>query len=48
MMQDTTKAKFHLSNGLCFKINYILIEDLFPVVWSNKGSNLHCQIQEIG
>jgi tetratricopeptide (TPR) repeat protein len=38
MMQDTTKAKFHLSNGLRLKFdNYILIEDLYPVVWSNKA-----------
>jgi tetratricopeptide (TPR) repeat protein len=38
MMQDTTKAKFHLSNGLRLKFeNYILIEDLFPVVWTNKA-----------
>ena len=37
MIQDTTKAKFHLSNGLRLKFdNYILIEDLFPVVWTKK------------
>jgi len=37
MLQDTTKAKFHLSNGLRLKTdNYILIEDLFPVVWAKK------------
>jgi tetratricopeptide (TPR) repeat protein len=37
MLQDTTKAKFHLSNGLRLNFeNYILIEDLFPVVWSKK------------
>ncbi|WP_316635326.1 tetratricopeptide repeat protein [uncultured Flavobacterium sp.] len=37
MIQDTTKAKFHLSNGLRLNFdNYILIEDLFPVVWSKK------------
>lgn len=38
MIQDTTKAKFHLSNGLRLNFdNYILIEDLFPVVWSKKA-----------
>ncbi|OCB78682.1 tetratricopeptide repeat protein [Flavobacterium crassostreae] len=37
MIQDNTKAKFHLSNALRLKFdNYILIEDLFPVVWSKK------------
>lgn len=37
MIQDNTKAKFHLSNGLRLKFdNYILIEDLFPVVWTKK------------
>ncbi|KAF2338728.1 tetratricopeptide repeat protein [Flavobacterium ginsenosidimutans] len=37
MIQDTTKAKFHLSNGLRLNFeNYILIEDLFPVVWAKK------------
>ena len=37
MLQDNTKAKFHLSNGLRLKTeNYILIEDLFPVVWAKK------------
>jgi tetratricopeptide (TPR) repeat protein len=37
MLQDTTKAKFHLSNGLRLNFeNYVLIEDLFPVVWSKK------------
>jgi tetratricopeptide (TPR) repeat protein len=36
MMQDTTKAKFHLSNGLRLKFDN-LIEDLYPVVWSNKA-----------
>ncbi|MFB9079953.1 tetratricopeptide repeat protein [Flavobacterium procerum] len=37
MIQDTTKAKFHLSNGLRLNFdNYILIEDLFPVVWTKK------------
>jgi tetratricopeptide (TPR) repeat protein len=38
MIQDSTKAKFHLSNGLRLNFdNYILIEDLFPVVWSKKA-----------
>ncbi|MNQ00355.1 tetratricopeptide repeat protein [compost metagenome] len=37
MIQDSTKAKFHLSNGLRLNFdNYILIEDLFPVVWAKK------------
>ncbi|CAM3509668.1 tetratricopeptide repeat protein [Flavobacterium chungbukense] len=37
MIQDNTKAKFHLSNGLRLNFdNYILIEDLFPVVWAKK------------
>ncbi|MCG9792380.1 tetratricopeptide repeat protein [Flavobacterium algicola] len=37
MTQDTTKAKFHLSNGLRLNFdNYILIEDMFPVVWAKK------------
>ncbi len=37
MKQDTIKAKFHLSNGLRLNFdNYILLEDLFPVVWSQK------------
>ncbi|WGK93928.1 MULTISPECIES: tetratricopeptide repeat protein [Flavobacterium] len=37
MIQDTTKAKFHLSNGLRLNSdNYILIEDLFPMVWEEK------------
>ncbi len=37
MIQDNTKAKFHLSNALRLNFdNYILIEDLFPVVWSKK------------
>jgi hypothetical protein len=48
MMQDTTKAKFHLSNGLRLKFdNYILIEDLYPVVWSNKAVQTYiAKIQE--
>ena len=38
MAQETTKAKFHLSNGLRLNFdNYILLEDLFPVVWTNKA-----------
>jgi tetratricopeptide (TPR) repeat protein len=37
MLQDNTKAKFHLSNALRLNFdNYILLEDLFPVVWSRK------------
>ena len=37
MIQETTKGKFHLSNALRLNFdNYILIEDLFPVVWSRK------------
>lgn len=37
MIQENTKAKFHLSNGLRLKFdNYVLIEDLFPVVWTKK------------
>ena len=37
MLSDTTKAKFHLSNALRLNFdNYILIEDLFPVVWAKK------------
>jgi hypothetical protein len=28
MMQDTTKAKFHLSNGLRLKFDNYIIEDL--------------------
>jgi tetratricopeptide (TPR) repeat protein len=38
MAQETTKAKFHLSNGLRLNFdNYILLEDLFPVVWTSKA-----------
>jgi hypothetical protein len=38
LFYDAYKAKFHLSNGLRLKFdNYILIEDLYPVVWSNKA-----------
>jgi len=37
MLSDTTKAKFHLSNALRLNFdNYVLIEDLFPVVWAKK------------
>ena len=37
MIQDNTKAKFHLSNALRLNFdNYILLEDLFPVVWTKK------------
>jgi tetratricopeptide (TPR) repeat protein len=37
MLSDNIKAKFHLSNALRLKYdNYILLEDLFPVVWEKK------------
>jgi tetratricopeptide (TPR) repeat protein len=37
MIQENTKAKFHLSNALRLKFdNYIILEDLFPVVWTRK------------
>jgi tetratricopeptide (TPR) repeat protein len=37
MIQDATKAKFHLSNGLRLNFdNYIIIEDLFPMIWEEK------------
>ncbi len=37
MVQDSTKAKFHLSNGLRLNFdNYILLEDLFPMIWEEK------------
>jgi tetratricopeptide (TPR) repeat protein len=37
MMQNTIKAKFHLSNALRLNFdNYIILEDLFPVVWTRK------------
>lgn len=37
MIQQITKAKFHLSNALRQNFdNYIILEDLFPVVWSRK------------
>ena len=36
-LTDSTKAKFHLSNALRLNFdNYILLEDLFPVVWIKK------------
>ncbi|QBN20126.1 tetratricopeptide repeat protein [Flavobacterium nackdongense] len=37
MAQNNIKAKFHLSNALRLNFdNYIILEDLFPVVWSRK------------
>ncbi|HSD05936.1 tetratricopeptide repeat protein [Flavobacterium sp.] len=37
MISDNIKAKFHLSNALRLNPeNYILLEDLFPVVWEKK------------
>lgn len=37
MLSENIKAKFHLSNALRLKPeNYILLEDLFPVVWAKK------------
>jgi tetratricopeptide (TPR) repeat protein len=37
MIGQNTKAKFHLSNALRLNFdNYILLEDLFPVVWTKK------------
>jgi len=37
IIQETTKAKFHLSNGLRLNFdNYTILEDLFPVVWARK------------
>ena len=37
MIQQTDKAKFHLSNALRLKLeNYTILEDLFPVVWARK------------
>ncbi len=37
MLSDNIKAKFHLSNALRLNYdNYILLEDLFPVVWDKK------------
>ena len=37
MLTENTKAKFHLSNALRLNFdNYIILEDLFPVVWAKK------------
>ncbi len=37
MLQDTTKGKFHLSNGLRLNFkNRMLLEHLFPTVWDMK------------
>jgi tetratricopeptide (TPR) repeat protein len=37
MISNNIKAKFHLSNALRLNYdNYILLEDLFPVVWEKK------------
>ena len=37
MLQETTKGKFHLSNGLRLNFkNRMLLEHLFPVVWEMK------------
>lgn len=37
MIQDTAKAKFHLSNAMRLNFdNYTILEDLFPVVWNKK------------
>ena len=37
MLSDNIKAKFHLSNALRLNYdNYIMLEDLFPVVWEKK------------
>jgi tetratricopeptide (TPR) repeat protein len=37
MLSDNIKAKFHLSNALRLNYdNYILLENLFPVVWEKK------------
>src|SRR6478609_6455091 len=37
MISDNIKAKFHLSNALRLKPeNYIILEDLFPIVWEKK------------
>lgn len=37
MLSDNIKAKFHLSNALRLNYdNYIVLEDLFPVVWEKK------------
>ena len=37
MLTQNTKAKFHLSNALRLNFdNHIILEDLFPVVWTKK------------
>lgn len=37
MLHDTTKAKFHLSNGLRLNFeNKTILKELFPVVWERK------------
>lgn len=37
MLHDDKKGKFHISNGLRLNFkNHIILEDLFPVVWSRK------------
>jgi tetratricopeptide (TPR) repeat protein len=36
MIQDLTKGKFHLSNGLRLNFdNYLIIKDLFPMIWED-------------
>jgi hypothetical protein len=43
MIQDNTKAKFHLSNGLRLNFdNYIILEDMF-VVWTKKWFRITLQ-----
>ena len=37
MLTENTKAKFHLSNALRLNFdNHIILEDLFPAVWTKK------------
>lgn len=37
MLTQNTKAKFHLSNAIRLNFdNHIILEDLFPVVWTKK------------
>ncbi|TRX35062.1 tetratricopeptide repeat protein [Flavobacterium restrictum] len=37
MIQENTKAKFHLSNAMRLNFDkYTILEDLFPVVWTRK------------
>ncbi|WP_306352854.1 tetratricopeptide repeat protein [Flavobacterium sp. '19STA2R22 D10 B1'] len=37
MVQEDTKGKFHLSNGLRINFeNHTIIEELFPIVWERK------------